>query len=164
MLRKLSSWNDNLGAGNVIVWKENDLKEVSNRVVIVNFLGNGSDKLDDSLSVVITWSGFTTDHDDSWHKLVLSLVDWGVEDGQVSINNVENVHHLSLVLMDSLDLDIEQSVNWNIISSLLLDPVGKSLLILQLDLNELVDEGLVSGVWHKLLQVVKSGDPLVNTS
>lgn len=113
---------------------------------------------------MVTWSGLTTDHDDSRNKLVLSLVGWSVQDFEVSVDNVQNIHHLSLVLVNSLYLNIEHGVNWNIITCLFLDPSSECSFILFFNLNELVNESLVGGIWRKLSQIVKSSDPLVNTS
>lgn len=135
-------------------------------VVAVYLLGNGSDQLDESLGVVVTWSGFTTDADNSWDEAALSLVGWGVEDGKISMDDVEDVHKLSLVLMYSLNLDIEHDVlsARDIVAGPLLNPSGKLALVLLLDSDELVLELSVASVWHQLSQVVESGDPLVDTT
>ena len=164
MLGKLGGWDNDLGAGNVVVWKENNLEKISNSVVVVHLLGNRGDQLDDGLSVVVTWGSLSSDHDNSWHKLVLSLVGWSIKNFKISVNAIEDVHHLSLVLMYSLDLDIIHSVNWDFVSGLLLDPFGESSLVIVLDFDESINKGLVSSVWHEELQVIESGDPLVNTS
>ena len=76
----------------------------------------------------------------------------------------EDVHELSLVLVNSLDLNVVHSVNWDIVSSFFLDPFGKNSLVLNLDLNKLILELLVSGIWDQVSQVVKSGDPLIDSS
>ena len=133
-------------------------------MVVVHLLGHRGDQFNDSLGVVVTWGSLSSDHDNSWHELVLSLVSWGIENFEISMNNIEDVHHLSLVLMNSLDLNVIQCIDWDVISGLLLYPFGESNLVLGLDLDELVNESLVGGIWHQKLQVVQSGDPLVNSS
>ena len=105
-----------------------------------------------------------SDHLDFWDELVLSLLSWSIENFKISMNNVEDVHHLSLILMNSLHLDIIHGVDWDVITGLLLNPFSKSVLVLDLDLDELVNEGLVGSIWHKELQVVESGDPLIDTT
>ena len=133
-------------------------------MVVVHLLRNRGDQFNDCLGVVVTWGSLSSDHDNSWHKLVLSLVSWSIENFEISMNNIEDIHHLSLVLMNSLDLNVIQSIDWDVISSLLLNPFGESHFVLVLDLDELVNESLVGGIWHQKLQVVQSGDPLVNSS
>ena len=65
MLGELGSWNDDLSRRNVVVWKENDLKKVSNRMIIVDLVTDSCDQLDDRLSVVITRGSLTTNGHDS---------------------------------------------------------------------------------------------------
>jgi hypothetical protein len=163
-LREFSSWNDDLSAGDIVVWQEDDLEEISDIVVVVNLEGNGGDQFDDSLGVMVTWSSLTTDHNNSWDELVSSLVLWGIKNGEISVNDVEDVHKLSLVLMDSLNLNIEQGINADIKSGLLLNPSSKSGFVLPLDGNEFILEGLVASIWLELVKVVKGGDPLINAT
>ena len=61
---------------------------------------------DNSSTQQLFLSGFTTDADNSWDEAALSLVGWGVEDGKISMDDVEDVHKLSLVFMNSLYLNI----------------------------------------------------------
>lgn len=76
----------------------------------------------------------------------------------------EDIHKLSLVFVNSLHLDIVHGINWHIVSSFGFDPCGQSSLVLYLNLNELVLELLVSCIWHQVPQVVKGGDPLIDTT
>jgi len=75
-------------------------------MITVNFLGNGCDELNESFSIVISRGGLSTDHDDSWDEFVLSLMLWSVKDCEISMDNPKDVHELSLVLVNSLNLDI----------------------------------------------------------
>lgn len=111
MLGEFGSWDNDLSARHVVIWQEDDLEEISNVVVVVDLEGDGSDKLDDSLGVMVTWGSFTTDHDNSWDEFVSSLVLWSIEDCEISMNDIKDVHELSLVLVNSLNLDIEKSIN-----------------------------------------------------
>jgi len=65
MLGELGSWNDDLSRRNVVVWKENDLKKVSNLMIIVDLVTDSCDQLDDRLSIVITRGSLTTNGHDS---------------------------------------------------------------------------------------------------
>lgn len=56
------------------------------------------------------------------------------------MDNVQDVHELSLVLVHSLDHDIEQGVFINDDAGVLVDPLGESLLVSQLDLSPSLSE------------------------
>ena len=164
MLRHLSSRDDDLSARNVVIWQEYNLQQVSNFVITVNLLGYSGNELNNGFGVVISRSGLSSDADDSWHEFALSLVSWGIENTKISVNDVKDVHELSLVLMNSLNLDVIHSINWDIVSSLGLDPCSQSFLVLDFDCNELILELLVSGIWHQVSQVIEGSDPLIDSS
>lgn len=164
MLRELGSWDNDLSARNVVVWQEDDLKKVSNLWVVVYLEGNGGNQLDDSLGVMVTWGSFTTDHDNSWDEFVSSLVLWGIEDCEISVNDIKDVHELSLVLMNSLNLDIEHRITGDFETGSFLDPCSKFGFVLLLDGNEFLLEGFIASIWFELVKVVKGGDPLINAT
>ena len=113
---------------------------------------------------MVTWCCLSTDADNSWHKFGSSFVSWGIKDSEISVDDGEDVHELSLVLMNSLDLDIIHSINWYVVSSFSLDPLSQSPLILIFDFNELILELLISGIRDQVSQVVKSSNPLIDAS
>lgn len=78
------------------------------------------------------------------------------------MDSVENVKELTLVLMDTLDLDVVESINWDDDSSLFLDPCGETNFVLGFDSSKLLDEIWVLFVSTELAEVVKVADPLVN--
>ena len=132
--------------------------------IIVDLEGNSGDQLDNSLGVMVTWSSFTTDHDNSWDEFVLSLVLWGIEDSEISMNDIKDVHELSLVLMNSLNLDIEHGITGDSVTSSFLDPCGEFGFVLLFDGNEFFLEGFIAGIWFELFKVVEGGDPLINAT
>ena len=113
---------------------------------------------------MVSRSGFSSNANNSWDEFASSLVVRCVKDLEVPVNNIENVHQLSLVLVYSLDLNVIKGVKWHIVSSVLFDPGLKFCLVLSLDLNETVLESLIGGVWHELLQVLKGSNPLIDSS
>ena len=133
-------------------------------MIIVDLVSNGCDQLDDSLGIVVAWGSLTTDGNDSWDELVSSLVLGSVEDLKVSVNDVQNVHELSLVLVYSLDLNIIKGIERNIETGVLLNPCSQLGLVLPLDFDESVLKGLVGCVWSELLEVLKGSDPFVNSA
>lgn len=89
---------------------------------------------------------------------------WGFEDAEVSVNNVEDIHELSLVLVYSFDLDIVHCVEWDVESCALLNPLLKSFLVVFLDLDKSLLEVRVISIWSQLSQVLKESNPLINAS
>ena len=56
------------------------------------------------------------------------------------MNTIESVHKLTLVLVNSLDLDIEEGILIDSNTTVLVDPVGKSLLVSHLDISPCLSE------------------------
>ena len=80
------------------------------------------------------------------------------------MHNVQDVHKLSLVLVDALNLDIVQGVKWDIDASLLLDELLELHFVLTLDLAEASDEFLAVSVVAQLTQSIHITDPLIDTT
>jgi hypothetical protein len=80
------------------------------------------------------------------------------------MNDIQDIHELSLVFVDSLNLDIVKSIERHIITGLVFDPLSQFFLVSSFDLDELIDEILIISEWNKLLQVVKRSDPFINSS
>ena len=78
---------------------------------------------------MIPWSSFATDHDDSLNKFSLSLVGWSSEDLEISMNNVQDIHKLPFILMNSLDLDIVKGIDGDIIPSRIFNPLSQYLFV-----------------------------------
>ena len=92
---------------------------------------------------MVTWGSLTADHNNSWNELSGSLVGWSAKDALIPVNDVQDVHQLSLVLMDSFDLNIIHCVEWNIISSIVLYPLSQNFLVSSFNCNELIQEILI---------------------
>jgi hypothetical protein len=97
-------------------------------------------------------------------ELLSSLVNGSVQDCQISVNNIKNIHELSLVLMNSLNLNIINCINRNIVPSSILYPSLELLLVVSLDSDDLLLEGWVSGIRSELSKVLERSDPLIHTS
>lgn len=80
------------------------------------------------------------------------------------MNAVKDIHHLSFVLVNSLNLNVVHSVDWDIEAGVVFDPLLEVNFIFSLDSNELFLEAWVSGVGIKLLEVVKSSNPLIDAT
>lgn len=60
-------------------------------MVIVDDLRNSVDELDDNLGVVVAWCRLATNHDDSGNELLAALPGWRIFNGEVTMDNVEDV-------------------------------------------------------------------------
>jgi hypothetical protein len=65
---------------------------------------DGVDELDDSFSTDIARCSLTTEHDCSGLEFSCSVFDGCSLDFQVTMDDIENVHELSLVFVDTLHL------------------------------------------------------------
>lgn len=133
-------------------------------MVIINFLADGINEFNNSFCVVITGSSFTSNHNNSWWELVLTLMLWGFEDWKVTITNIEDVHELTFVFMNTFNLNIIQRVKRNIKTCSLFYPVTKFNFISTLDFNKSILETFVTCIWDQTFQIVKTCNPFVNTS
>ena len=49
------------------------------------------------------------------------------QNGEVSVNDIKDIHHLSFILMNTLNLNIIQGVKWNINTSLVRETEMKNM-------------------------------------
>jgi len=68
------------------------------------FFSDSVDELDDSFSADITRRSLTSEHNSSGLKFSCSVFDGCSLDFQITMDDIENVHELSLVFVDTLDL------------------------------------------------------------
>jgi hypothetical protein len=78
--------------------------------------------------------------------------------------NVKDIEVLSLVLVDSLDLSIEQGIGIESDSALLSNVARESNLDISLDLTPFRAEGGIVGVWFELVEEFKILDPTISNT
>lgn len=122
----------------------------------------GIDKSDDELSNVIAWSSFSCENLYTRNDL-LSLSGRHLLESQVAVNASKRIHELTLVLVDTLDLDGEErvGVDWNIESSL--NVLCQSDLVLVLDVVKSLDEGSVINFSLNLAEQCRISKPGITT-
>lgn len=151
MLADIAGWNDNFRLADVVVLNEDDLQQVADIGVIVDHRTDLVDQMDNGLGHPVARGSFASeDRHLSWHLLPLRRC--GRFDGQVPVNDSEDVHLLALVLMDALNLHIEKRGGVDGHASRRLDVLGKSDLVGVLDLRPLLLELLVI---HKRFESVE---------
>ena len=105
-MRKLRCWDNNLGAGYIVVGKENNLEQVADLRIAVDDTSNGINQLNDDLGRVVAGRSLASNHDDSGLEVARSLCLRRILDYEVAMDHVEDVEKLALVFMYTLDLDI----------------------------------------------------------
>ena len=63
-------------------------------------------KLDDHFSVVVAWRRLAADHYDPRHELFRTFADRCIFDRYVAMHDVKNVKQLTLVLVNTFNLNI----------------------------------------------------------
>ena len=106
MLADIGGRDDNLGIGDIVVWVEDDLQLVADIRVVVHDVRDRGNQLNDHLSGVIARSRFPSDQNHPGDNL-LALIIGAVLQPQISVDDIEDVHKLALVLVQALDLDVE---------------------------------------------------------
>lgn len=151
VLADVAGWDDDLGLADVVVLDEDDFQEISNILVIVDNSTNAVDQVDDSLSHPVTRSSLATEDRDSRDLLLALLWRHGL-DRQVSVDDSEDVHLLTLVLVYAFDLDVEECRRINRNASSLLDMPSKSDLIGVFNLLPFLLERLIISIWLEFVQ------------
>lgn len=161
MLGKISCWNDNLSTRNAIVFQEDNLEKVMDWPVVINYLTNCINQLDETLGILVTWGCLTSNKDNSWDKFLISLLFWSPQDIMISMDNIKDVHKLTFVFMDSLDHNIVHSINANINTLSLLYVMLQLFLAFILDCQEFSDESLISRTSNDLFDHPHIRDPVI---
>ena len=120
---QIGGWDDDLGEADAVIRDVNNFNQVADTGVIVDDFGNVVNQSDDFLRHVIGGSGFTGK--DEHARLPIKI---GVfQDFVVAVNNVHHVQCLTLVLVDTFDLNVEKCIGVNFDVQLGFDVFGKAL-------------------------------------
>lgn len=133
-------------------------------MIIINFLADSINEFNNSFCIMITRSSFTSNHNNSWWVFVLTLMLWSFKDWKVTIADIKDVHELTFIFMNTLNLNIIQRVKRNIKTSSFFYPVTKFNFISTLNFNESILKTFVTCIWDQTFQIVKTCNPFVNTS
>ena len=79
----------------------------------------------------------------------------------VQVHYVQNIHQLTFVLMQSLDLNIEDGMRIDFDSIMLLDVFCQTYFVLVFDIHELLQSFLVICVNLQFCQFRQIGDPAI---
>lgn len=109
VLREFSSWDDNFSIGYAIVGKEQTFQVVFGFAIIVDDVADFVDEFDDLFGVEISWSSFSWEHNCSGDDFE-SFLGTHFLYRKISVNNVQDIHELPFVFVNSLNLDVEHWV------------------------------------------------------
>lgn len=174
MFAQIGSRAKEFSFADIIVFNKDDLEQITDIRILVDNLSNGRDETDDGFSLpsllashVIYISGEDTSVD-TYHPVSRSSLATKDGDtlnlncllclghllqGEVSADNTKDVHLLAFILMDSLDLNIEQSRRIHNDPGCLFDVLGQADLVLILDVHPFLLEFLVIGKCLKPIQL-----------
>ena len=156
LLGNIRSRNDVLGGRDIVVVNENNLDAVIDIRIIVDQVGNGVNQLDDSLCADVAGGSLRTEDEDSLGNIQSRVV----LDAEVQIQNVERIEQLTLVLVQTLDLDVVNCIRVDLDALAVLDPCGKVNLIRMLDLSQTSVELRVTRT-RVLRERIEVGDPAI---
>ena len=150
------SEND-LAVGDLVILDEDDLQLVVKGRIIVDGLCDRVDQLDDQLRDLIACRCFRTENECSRIELHSRILEQLIPE----VHDVQDIQELSLVLMQTLDLNVEDRVRIDIHAVMLVDIVRKALLVAQLNAHELLLRLLVVDEETKLRNLGEICDPLL---
>lgn len=151
VLADVAGGTDDLRLADVVIAQEDDLERIADIFVVVDNITNLVDKMDDCLGHPVSWRGLTTKDGHAGNELLPLLWRHGL-DLNVTVDDTENVQLLALVLVNTLDLNIEKSSWVNRNTVVLLDMLCKSYLVGILDRAELLSELFVINVSLELVK------------
>lgn len=97
MFTNVRCWADNFCLADVIILKKYNLEKIANVLVLVNDDSDTVDEMDDRLRHPVAGGSFAAEYGYSRHNL-LALLRSHCLDGEISVNNPEDVELLALVL------------------------------------------------------------------
>lgn len=128
MLGDVAGRRDDLSLADVVVFQEDDLEQVAHIRVVVHNVADLVDEVDDSLGHPVSWRSLATEDRYARGELLPFFRGQGL-DLKVPVDNTEDVQLLALVLVDTLDLNIEERGGVDSNAVVLFDVLGESLFV-----------------------------------
>ncbi|SCH33629.1 Uncharacterised protein [uncultured Clostridium sp.] len=157
LLRYICCSEDQLCVGDTVILDKDNLDLAVNRRVVVDHVCHGVDKLDGQLCAAVACCCLCSEDKGSrieFHiRMLFDLI--------IQIHHMQDVQQLTLVLMQSLNLYIEDGARVYGDTVVLLDVFRQTHLVLILDVHEFLLRLLVVCVDFQLADLGQVGDPLV---
>ena len=142
LLGDVSGRNDVLGRGDVVVVNKDDLDPTVDVLVVIDQTSHLVDEFDNRLSTDVTGSGLSAKDENPLRNVEAHVV----LDAKVEVEHIEGVEQLTLVLVQSLDLDVKNSVRINLDALTLGYPSREVDLVSVFDLVDAVVDRLIHGI------------------
>lgn len=151
MLTDIAGRDNDLSLADVVVFHENNLKQITNLLIVVDDLADLVDQVNNRLGHPVPRRSLASEDANSGLHL-LPLLWLHVLELEIAMDDAEDIELLSLVLVDTLDLDVEQAgwVDRDAVG--FLDVLRKPDFVRVLDLLELLAEFFVV---NECLQLVE---------
>lgn len=128
VLAEVIGRDDHLSLANVVVLEEDNLELVTNVLVLVYHGADAVDEVDNLLSHPVTRRSLATENGNTRQLLLALLRGHGLQ-SKVAMNDTKDVHLLTLVLVDTLHLHIEERIRADSDTGGALNVVGQSGLV-----------------------------------
>ena len=154
MFTDVACRNDDLGLADIVILQEDDLEKIANLLISIDDLADLVDEMDDGLRHPVPWRRLATK--DTYARLGFLTLLWRhLLQLQIPVDDAEDVELLSLVLVHTLHLNIEQTSRIDRDIMGFFDILGEAHLVGVLDLLEFFPEVLVI---HKILELVEQSE------
>ena len=158
LLGNIRSRNDVLCGRDIVVVNKNDLDAAIDVRIVIDQVSNGVNQLDNRLRANVAGGSLRTENEYALGNIQSRVV----LDAEVQIQDVERVKQLTLVLVQTLDLNIEDRIGINLDTLASLHPGGKINLVRMLDLRQARVQVRISSI-SKLRKLVKIGHPAIRS-
>lgn len=163
MLANVRRRANNLGLADIVVLEENHLEKVANVRVVVHHRADGIHQVNDLLRHPVAGRRFAA-KDGHARLLLLAFLQGHRLELQVAVDDAKDVELLSLVLVNSLHLNVKERRRVHVNARGRLDQLGQLHLVCVLDLSPLLAECLVISIRLELAQVGEVGEEAVATA
>lgn len=131
-------------------------------MVVIYYLGHFVDETNHTLSVGVTGSCFSTEHNHPRDDVLL-LLSCHSFDSDIAVDDVQDVHELALILVQPLNLNVKHpvSVHVDFQFRIFLDPMSQPTLVLKLNSPPLRLELLIVNKFLEGAQFIHVQNPFV---
>ena len=119
--------------------------------VIIHDISDGEDKADSFFSDEVAWSSFTAEEVSSgWW--VIGVIRFKIK---ILVNDVEDIHKLAFIGMDTFNLDIEEGVRVGRDILLSFNEIGEGDFTDNFNILEILEEGFIGGDFVKEFELFR---------
>jgi len=162
VLREIRCRDDFFSKRDAVVGDEDDLEQVADDRISIDDIGNSVDETDDELCSLISSSSLTGKDADLGDDS-LALFRRHLADGEIAVDNAEDVEELALVFVDTLNLDIKEGLRVDLDLALkdLVYTIAEDALVAELCVVEGLEEVVRDDALGERLEKVQVADPFV---